>query len=1225
MKIRDFRKLGAANRDWLCAPCKDQKERAEYRGEYRSIPSSSEDEEQESPLQSEEITPHSPQTPSTPVYGLSQRGKTFMLTPATIPTPLTPTSQRRKLPIPPTKNTPRDWDDSLGHLSPPSGGGRRGRLSQADTIYHKNTIITLLSHATAYSDDAESKIADAEEEATDVIPPQQRSSSPTTDPVEDAEEIMPEKPIPETTTNATTNAVASESLSAPVQDCNEVDEDTPAPIPQGAEQPIEEPEADMITAEMHTAPDLDIDDQCPTPYIPEATIHPRLSQDSEEVVWGGIPYKELASKIDNIYNEMALFQKNLFKLPSGKAGKEFVSELAFWLRQFNKTTKLNGIAMKTLMILPTILLQKPSAKSKAKQHSESLNSRILLWRSGKIDDIMREIKHIQKSLKKRSASQKQTENLSKRFSKFMKEGNVSAALKLLDSSSSTGLLPLTDEVMEELKKKHPEPAPVNPETLLHGPLHPVPNCFFDSIDEQSILKAAKDTKGAGGPSGMDANQYRRVICSKNFQKEGKCFREELADFARKIATTLYDPLLLEAYIACRLIPLDKDPGIRPIGIGEVVRRIVGKTISRIASDYIKEAAGPLQTCAGHGAGAEAAIHAMRQIFREEGTDGVLLIDASNAFNCLNRAVALHNIQVSCPIIARYLINTYRRPACLFVAGGKKIFSMEGTTQGDPLAMAWYSLSTGVIIDTLRERIAKIKQVWLADDASGAGKIADLKDWYDTLIKEGSKFGYYVNQSKSWMIVKSNQLKEEALKSFGDSINITAEGQRHLGAVIGSEQHRKKYCQQKVDKWKAELQTLCDVAETHPQMAYSAYTKGYRSKFTFFMRTIEGMEESLSQVDELITHKFIPTLLGTDIPNPEFREILSLNASDGGIGIPELAKEAKEQHKASTMVTQPHVGSIAEQETLMRQTCPDGNTQEELLKINRAQKLARKKQEIKEIDAKLSAESKPFIEQARDKGASSWLNALPIEELNFVLNKEEFRDALRLRYNIQLDNMPSTCACGQKFDVNHALTCKKGGFITERHDNIKNLFTGLLSRVCKDVESEPHLIPITQESFPLKTTNTADDARLDIKAKSFWQRGQTAFFDVRVTHVNAKAQQNSDTKKIFRQHEQSKKREYMARVLQVENGSFTPLVFGTNGGLGEECQKFVQALSNKLSAKNGESYAQTTTWMRTRLSFEILRAAIACVRGSRAPFRNNTEEEWRDFDLKNVQGDITSRD
>ena len=159
----------------------------------------------------------------------------------------------------------------------------------------------------------------------------------------------------------------------------------------------------------------------------------------------------------------------------------------------------------------------------------------------------------------------------------------------------------------------------------------------------------------------------------------------------------------------------------------MLRRIIGKTISRSINKNIKEAAGPLQTCAGHGAGAEAAIHAMREIFHDEGTDGVLLIDASNAFNCLNRLVALHNIQVTCPIIATYIINTYRQHSVLFVAGGKQILSMEGTTQGDPLAMAWYSLSTGVLIDTLRAQIPSVKQVWLADDASAAGKLGALKD------------------------------------------------------------------------------------------------------------------------------------------------------------------------------------------------------------------------------------------------------------------------------------------------------------------------------------------------------------------------------------------------------------------------------------------------------------------------------------------------------------------
>ena len=83
-------------------------------------------------------------------------------------------------------------------------------------------------------------------------------------------------------------------------------------------------------------------------------------------------------------------------------------------------------------------------------------------------------------------------------------------------------------------------------------------------------------------------------------------------------------------------------------------------------------AGPLQVCAGHSAGAEAAIHAMSQVFDEEETDGILLIDATNAFNQMNRAVAMHNAQITCPIMSKYVINTYRSPSRLFVCGGGEI-------------------------------------------------------------------------------------------------------------------------------------------------------------------------------------------------------------------------------------------------------------------------------------------------------------------------------------------------------------------------------------------------------------------------------------------------------------------------------------------------------------------------------------------------------------------------
>ena len=80
------------------------------------------------------------------------------------------------------------------------------------------------------------------------------------------------------------------------------------------------------------------------------------------------------------------------------------------------------------------------------------------------------------------------------------------------------------------------------------------------------------------------------------------------------------PSLLEgySYTSCRLIPLDKNPGIRPIGVGVVLRRIVGKTNARFLKKEIKEAAGPIQVCAGHSAGSETAIHAMSQVFVEEG-------------------------------------------------------------------------------------------------------------------------------------------------------------------------------------------------------------------------------------------------------------------------------------------------------------------------------------------------------------------------------------------------------------------------------------------------------------------------------------------------------------------------------------------------------------------------------------------------------------------------------
>ena len=117
-------------------------------------------------------------------------------------------------------------------------------------------------------------------------------------------------------------------------------------------------------------------------------------------------------------------------------------------------------------------------------------------------------------------------------------------------------------------------------------------------------------------------------------------------------------------------------------------------------------------------------------------------------------------------------------------------------------------------------------------------------------------------------------------------------------------------------------------------------------------------------------------------------------------------------------------------------------------------------------------------------------------------------------------------------------------------------------------------------------------------------------------------QELDTDKIFKKHEDEKKREYLERILEIEYGSFTPLVLGTNGGIVVECSLFVRNLASKLSKKEDEKYATIMGWLRTKLSFEILRSVLLCVRGSRVPFSNNIETGfYGDFGLNSKEAQI----
>ena len=239
--------------------------------------------------------------------------------------------------------------------------------------------------------------------------------------------------------------------------------------------------------------------------------------------------------------------------------------------------------------------------------------------------------------------------------------SYNGALKLLSNNMQNGVLPLNEDTLKLLKQKHPTAKPANPEVLLSDTpkkAHPI---IFESITAETIQMAATKTKGGSGPSNMDADGWRRMILSNSFGESSNDLCKAIALVARKMCTDEVNDSSLEALLAARLIPLNKNPGLRPIGVGEVLRRIIGKAVVTLLKNDITKSVGSLQVCAGHEGGCESAIHAMKEIFEQHETEAVLMIDASNAFNSVNRNVFLHNVKIICPEIATFVTNCYVLP------------------------------------------------------------------------------------------------------------------------------------------------------------------------------------------------------------------------------------------------------------------------------------------------------------------------------------------------------------------------------------------------------------------------------------------------------------------------------------------------------------------------------------------------------------------------------------
>ena len=155
---------------------------------------------------------------------------------------------------------------------------------------------------------------------------------------------------------------------------------------------------------------------------------------------------------------------------------------------------------------------------------------------------------------------------------------------------------------------------------------------------------------------------------------------------------------------------------------------------------------------------------------------------------------------------------------------------------------------------------------------------------------------------------------------------------------------------------------------------------------------------------------------------------------------------------------------------------------------------------------------------------------------------------------------------------------------------------LLNEVCDDVEIEPCLQTLQGEAFANRTTTTDDEARLDIRANGLWEnRFSKTFFDVKIFNPHARTCPK-DFGGAYKMHEQIKKLKYEQRIREVKHG-----------GAGPSASKVIKRVAGKLSDKKEVSYSDIITYIRTKISFALLRSSILCIRGSRSLRRRGIVE------------------
>ena len=253
-------------------------------------------------------------------------------------------------------------------------------------------------------------------------------------------------------------------------------------------------------------------------------------------------------------------------------------------------------------------------------------------------------------------------------------------------------------------------------------------------------------------------------------------------------------------------------------------------------------------------------------------------------------------------------------------------------------------------------------------------------------------------------------------------------------------------------WILIVEKLILIAQSQPQLAYSALTKSIQSKWTYLKRVTPECRPLFEPLEVLIAERLLPTIFGSEI-TPHERTLFSLPTCMGRLNVLNPTTDAVHNYNESREMTRPLIAAL-------KGTTPL-DAYEFHLHYSSVQQTVHKDREdvlegiFNDTITQFGDMQQRAVLRAKNERLSSWLNVSPISKNHFDLTAQEFRDALAIRYKKPLLRVPSHCdGCGALFDLSHALSCRKGGLVTQRHNEVRNAFGDLASIAWSQVVREP---------------------------------------------------------------------------------------------------------------------------------------------------------------------------